>query len=210
MGASSGTRRRARARGLVPLLGFAAAMAAGRRRRAALALALARRLGATRREAEETALMLVLHAGFPAALEALALLDDGWPGRARSTPEGSRSRWRRDGEQLCRRVYGEAYSRLVANVARLHPVMPAWMIEEGYGRVLSRPGLGHEARELVAVAVLAAGGWERQLVSHLLGARRLGGDRRAIERAVAIGVRGASARRRAAAARAMRRAYQAE
>src|SRR2546422_2578374 len=34
----------------------------------------------------------------------------------------------------------------------------------------------------IAVTVLAAGGWERQLVSHLLGARRLGAPRGAIRR----------------------------
>ena len=39
-----------------------------------------------------------------------------------------------------------------------------------YGRVLSRPRLGARVRELVAVTVLAAGGWSRQLHSHLLGA----------------------------------------
>lgn len=152
--------------------------------------------------------MLVLHAGFPAALEALAVLNELWPGRARPTSEGDRSLWRRRGERLCRRVYGDAFPRLVANVDRLHPAMRAWMIEEGYGRVLSRPGLAPPERELVAVAVLAAGGWERQLVSHLLGARRMGVGEIEVRRALAIGARGADPTRQGRIERARARAQE--
>jgi 4-carboxymuconolactone decarboxylase len=181
-------------------------MASGEREHARRALEAARRARVPRRAAQETALMLVLHAGFPAALEALGLLNEAWPGRADRAREGGRREWRRAGERLCRKVYGDSYPRLMESVERLHPAMKAWMIEEGYGRVLSRPGLARETRELVAVTVLAAGGWERQLVSHLLGARRVGCDTRAIARAVAIGTRRRGTERRAAAARALRRA----
>jgi alkylhydroperoxidase/carboxymuconolactone decarboxylase family protein YurZ len=119
--------------------------------------------------------MLVLYAGYPAALEALRLLQETWPGAVRGTSEGGRSRWRARGEQLCRKVYGPVYPRLLEAVRGLHPDLAAWMVEEGYGRVLSRPRLGARARELVTVAVLAATGWRRQLVSHLKGAGRVGG-----------------------------------
>jgi hypothetical protein len=80
------------------------------------------------------------------------------------------------------------------------------MIEQGYGRVLTRPGLSGPARELVAVTVLAAGGWERQLVSHLLGASRLGAPRAAIRRAFEAGAR-AGGPQAAAAARAWQTAF---
>lgn len=185
-------------------------MARGERGRAARALASARRAGITRREAEEAALMLVLHAGYPAALEGLALLAEIWPGRATGAREGSRAAWRRRGERLCRRVYGDAYPKLVRNVATLHPAMAAWMIEEGYGRVLSRAGLDARTRELIAVTVLAAGAWERQLVSHLLGARRMGCDPRAIRTAIALGAAGLGASARAGVTRAARRALGSE
>jgi 4-carboxymuconolactone decarboxylase len=188
------------------LLGFASAMTRGSRAAAVRSLAGARRGACPRRAAEETALMLVLHAGFPAALEALALLNESWPGRARAAPEGDRAAWRRRGERLCRRIYGGAFDRLVDNVERLHPAMRAWMIEEGYGRVLSRPGLPAAWRELVAVAVLAASGWERQLVSHLLGALRMGAPTEEVRRAIAIGARGADAKRRRSIGRAWSRA----
>ena len=61
------------------------------------------------------------------------------------------------------------------------------MVEHGYGRVLSRGGLGARARELITVAVLAATRRERQLVSHLLGAARVGAPRAAIRRALLAG-----------------------
>jgi 4-carboxymuconolactone decarboxylase len=191
-------------RGRRSLLLFAAAMSRRDSVAAARALASARSAGLPRRALEEAGLMLVLHAGYPAALEALGVLNRCWPGEAAPLAEGGLARWRRNGERLCRKVYGESYPRLVENVRRLHPDLAVWMIEQGYGRVLSRPRLGARDRELVAVAVLAAGGWERQLVSHLLGALRMGCDPESIRLATRCGSRFADARGRAAAARALR------
>jgi 4-carboxymuconolactone decarboxylase len=171
MGASSGLSRTTRSTvARRALVAFAAATARGRHAAARRALDRLRRAGRPRAEAEEAALMLVLHAGYPAALEGLALLQSRWPGRPRAAGEGGRAQWRRSGTDLCRRVYGDAYPKLMARVRALHPTLAVWMVEHGYGRVLSRPRLDSRSRELVAVAVLAAGGWERQLVSHLRGA----------------------------------------
>ena len=192
---------------LAPLLAFAAAMAVGDDSAAARALRRARGLGVARVAGEETALMLVLHAGYPAALEGARVLREVWPGRARRTREGTPAQWLRRGTALCRRVYGAAFPKLVRNVSTLHPDLARWMIEQGYGRVLTRPGLGGRERELVAVTVLAAGGWERQLVSHLLGADRLGATRADIRAAFAIGRRRTPPHRRAGCARAWRAAF---
>ena len=189
------------------LLAFAAAMAHGRLSAATRALAAARRARLPRVAAEETALMLVLHAGYPAALEGAAALNRGWPGRPRRRREGGPRDWMRRGEALCARVYGPSFRKLRRNVRSLHPDLEIWMIEQGYGRVLSRGGLPGPVRELVAVTVLAALGWERQLVSHLLGAARMAAPRSDIRAAVSAGVRGAGAARRAAAARAWRAAF---
>ena len=104
-------------------------------------------------------------------------------------------------------MYGRVYPRLLRNLARLHPDMCAWVIEEGYGRVLSRPGLSDASRELVAVAVLAAAGWERQLVSHLRGARRAGVARAEIQHALACGTAAAAPRAVRIAARAWSLAF---
>jgi len=141
--------------------------------------------------------MLVLYAGFPAALEGLRVLNGVWPGRARRTREGTIASWRRSGMALCRRVYGPAIARLLPAVRTLHPDLEVWMVEHGYGRVLSRPGLGAREREFVTVAALAALGWERQLVSHVLGALRVGASTAEVRRALAIGAGTACAREEA-------------
>src|SRR5215831_7924665 len=187
MGASSGLSPRESA-AIGPLIAFAAAMARGRLGPARRALAKARRAGAGRVAAEETALMLMLHAGYPAALEGARVLLEEWPGRARRRREGGPADWTKRGEQLCARVYGAAYPKLRSNVERLHPDLATWMIEQGYGRVLTRPGLSAPARELV-------------------GARRLGAPRAAIRRACQAGARAGGPAAMTAAARAWLRAF---
>lgn len=191
--------------GLRSLCSFAAAMTRRDFEVARAAVAAARRGGSRRVAAEEAALMLTLHAGFPAALEALRVLNEAWPGRARARREGSVADWRSRGGRLCRQVYGPAFARLVPAVRALHPDLAVWMIEHGYGRVLSRRGMSARDRELVAVATLAALGWERQLVSHLLGALRAGGTERQIAVALRAGLVGAEDERRASARSAWRR-----
>jgi 4-carboxymuconolactone decarboxylase len=181
----------------------ACGLVAGPVRRAVRA---ARDRGVRRRGLEEIALMLVLYAGHPAALEALRALNQAWPERASRAHEASAGNWRRRGAELCRRVYGPAFPRLLGAVRSLHPHLARWMIEQGYGRVLSRPGLTARERGLITVAVLAAIGRERQLVSHLIGARRLGATPRELRGAWALGFRAARGGARAASARAWRRA----
>jgi 4-carboxymuconolactone decarboxylase len=56
----------------------------------------------------------------------------------------------------------------------LHPLLDEWMITEGYGKVLSRPGLDLGRRELCIVAACAAARQDRQLHSHLRGAVNVG------------------------------------
>jgi len=133
--------------------------------------------------------MLMLYAGYPAALEGLRALNAAWPGRARASDRGAPRAWRAAGRRLCARVYGPSFARLVPAVRDLHPDLATWMIEHGYGRVLSRPGLTARERELVTVAALAARDWPRQLVSHLLGALRVGAAPEAVERALLAGAR---------------------
>ena len=71
-------------------------------------------------------------------------------------------------------VYGSNFERLRANIQVLHPALDAWMVTEGYGRTLSRPGLDLARRELAIVAQVAVQGAERQLHSHLRGALNAG------------------------------------
>jgi 4-carboxymuconolactone decarboxylase len=66
------------------------------------------------------------------------------------------------------------YDRLRVNIRELHPALDAWMIVEGYGKVLSRPGLDLKRRELCVVAACAVLEQDRQLHSHLHGALNAG------------------------------------
>jgi 4-carboxymuconolactone decarboxylase len=136
--------------------------------------------------------------GYPAALNALALWRErGGRGAAHGlAPEGVAlesaaeaagaagaepgsgggewARWRARGEVVCARVYGGQYGRLRENVARLHPELAEWMVTEGYGKVLGRPGLALEVRELCIAVLLAGLDAEPQLRSHLRGALLVG------------------------------------
>src|SRR5262245_9213818 len=120
---------------------------------------------------DELILQSVLMAGYPRALTAAAvwrelvgrsaeLLEDG-------TDFDDHPRWRVRGEATCGTIYGANYDKLRDNVRRLHPALDQWMITEGYGRTLSRPGLDLERRELCVVAQTAVLGADRQLHSHL-------------------------------------------
>ncbi len=131
---------------------------------------------------EELLLQTYLFAGFPRALNAMR----EWR-RIHPTVAGSletRPLMRADGETTCERVYGKMYDRLRENIRHLHPLLDDWMIDEGYGKVLSRPGLDLPRRELCIVAACAATGQDRQLHSHLHGARNAGASVGAVDAAV--------------------------
>ncbi len=127
---------------------------------------------------EELILQTYLFAGFPRGLNAMREWRRASGERAPARDEGERldlaAVWARQGESTCRTVYGDMYDRLRVNIRDLHPALDAWMIVEGYGKVLSRPGLDLKRRELCIVAACAAMGQERQLHSHLHGAVNAG------------------------------------
>ena len=137
---------------------------------------------------EELVLQSYLFAGFPRGLTAARewrrisgvpapAFDDG--------ADYSRApAWRASGEETCGRVYGARYGALRENVRSLHPALDAWMIVEGYGKVLSRPGLDLQRRELCVIASCAAARQDRQLHSHLHGALNVGVGPADIEAAI--------------------------
>lgn len=81
------------------------------------------------------------------------------------------------GEELCRRIYAPNYERLVANMAEVSAELANWMIAEGYGKVLSRPGPTELEREVASIVFLTVSGHPVQLYSHVRGARNLGATR---------------------------------
>lgn len=127
-------------------------------------------------EVEEALLQSYLFLGYPAALNGLALWRELRGGAPAAAPEAESEpeTWRERGARVCRRVYGGQYDRLRENVRRLHPEVERWMVTEGYGKVLGRPGLPLKARELCVTAILAVLGTPVQLYSHLRGALNAG------------------------------------
>jgi 4-carboxymuconolactone decarboxylase len=124
---------------------------------------------------EELLLQTHLFAGFPRALNAFREWRRLVPvpaGPADSSP--GPAGWTSRGEITCSAVYGSMYDRLRENIAALHPALDTWMVVDGYGKVLSRPGLDLHRRELCIVAACVATGQERQLHSHLHGAINVG------------------------------------
>ena len=127
---------------------------------------------------EEVVLQSYLFAGFPRALNAAREWRRISGRSAPDTDEGEdfdqASRWRSEGEATCAIVYGPFYERLRHNIRELHPALDAWMIVEGYGKVLSRQALDLRRRELCIVSACAMARQDRQLHSHLHGAKHAG------------------------------------
>jgi len=128
---------------------------------------------------EEVILQGYLFAGFPRTLNAARewRRASGRPAPSNDEgedPEAHVTEWRDRGEATCAVVYGPFYERLRRNIHELHPALDAWMIVDGYGKILGRPGLELWRRELCVVAVCAASRQDRQLHSHLHGALHAG------------------------------------
>ena len=154
------------------------------------------RTHALRDEVYEAFLQLYLFAGFPAALEALRALARIWPepiadpaAQAEIAAAGY-DLHREQGEKLYKRVYGENAPRVREEMLKLSPELAAWAVIEGYGKTLSRPALDSVTRELCIVAILTQLRWDRQLYSHILGARNVGAPPDAIFEAARIGALG--------------------
>jgi 4-carboxymuconolactone decarboxylase len=127
---------------------------------------------------EEVLLQSYLFAGFPRTLNAMRewrrLSNSAAPSEDDGEHLDRADEWRARGEATCATVYGPFYERLRTNIRTLHPALDAWMIVEGYGKVLSRPALDLGRRELCIVAACAASRQDRQLHSHLHGALHAG------------------------------------
>jgi 4-carboxymuconolactone decarboxylase len=144
-----------------------------------LAINRGRQFGATRNQFYEVILQSYLFLGFPRMLLAAENLNQIMPGRTAGTKttvsvEKDYSTWYENGERLCQRIYGDAFESLKAKVQPMAPDIFDWMIIEGYGKVLSRPGLDIGIRELSIVAFLIAENRPKQLWSHMKGAINVG------------------------------------
>ncbi len=118
---------------------------------------------------EELILQSYLFCGFPRALNAArewrrsggaGRNEEGVGASGRGTGAGTGEEGMAalvaEGEATCAKVYGRFYEKLRQNIVALHPELDRWMVVEGYGKVLSRPGLDLGRRELCIVAARAA------------------------------------------------------
>jgi 4-carboxymuconolactone decarboxylase len=139
---------------------------------------------------EELLLQSVLMTGYPRALVAFNIWRKFSGVPAPAVDEGVDyalvGDWTRRGEEVCGTVYGENYRKLRDSVRALHPAADSWMITEGYGRTLGRPGLDLLRRELCIVAQTAVLETPRQLHSHLRGALNAGASFGQIEGVLSI------------------------
>jgi 4-carboxymuconolactone decarboxylase len=133
---------------------------------------------------EEALLQSYLFLGYPAALRGLAAWRRISAIPALGSPANDFKEWERRGTEHCARVYGGQYEKLRANIAALHPDMERWMVVEGYGKVMGRPGLDLVARELCIVALLASQDAAPQIYSHLRGALNAGAEDTEVDEAV--------------------------
>lgn len=138
---------------------------------------------------DELLLQGLLMLGWPRTLNAARI----WrrlAGPASAAEDGSdygrAAEWRERGEAVCGIVYGPKYERLREYIHELHPALDAWMVTEGYGRTLARPGLDLARRELCVVAQVAVQGARPQLHSHLRGALNAGAAPAVVAETVAL------------------------
>jgi len=170
------------------LVHFAAAIATGDETALRRAAADAVKQGVHPVWVEELLLQSILMVGYPRALVAFGV----WRSQSGSAapaadPDADYARadeWETRGVATCATVYGMNYDKLRQNVRQLHPAVDRWMLIEGYGRTLSRPGLGLMHRELCTVAQTAVLRTHRQLHSHLRGALNAGASFRQVESAL--------------------------
>lgn len=171
----------------IALLRFAAALHGGSEELLVGLVGEAKRAGTPGEWLDELVLAGVLFVGFPRALVAAASVRREYP---ECGPQGDAAdysawrAWRQRGEEACRRIYGSSYQKLRDNVSKLHPVLDAWILMDGYGRTMSRPGLDMRRRELCSVAMLIPQDAPRQLHSHLRGALNCGAMREEVDAAI--------------------------
>ena len=159
------------------LLALAAAVATGREELVEQRAAECAGSSVPGRWVDEVLLQSTLIVGWPKALAAFAVwrrIGASEAAAFASADEETPEHWRVRGEAVCREVYGKNYAKLRANIRALHPELDAWMLEEGYGRTLGRPGLDLARRELAVAVQMAVQGAGPQLHAHLVGALNAG------------------------------------
>lgn len=125
---------------------------------------------------EELLLQSLLNVGYALTLQAFGVWREVCP-----TPEPGESlshaqwsQWAERGAEVCARVYGRTYHKLLLNLRSLHPALEALVVVDAYGKLIGRPGLDLKRRELCTLAEIAVLDTRRQLHAHMRGALNTG------------------------------------
>jgi len=139
---------------------------------------------------EELLLQSLLMVGYPRTMIAFTVWRKvGRVPAPASDPDADYSRvaeWTSRGEEACSLVYGDNFRRLRVNIRELHPALDLWMLTEGYGRTMARPGLDLLRRELCVIAQTAVLEAPRQLHSHLRGSLNAGATNQQVEAVLSV------------------------
>ena len=173
----------------VALVRVAAAIATGDDKVLRDRMTAARGAGVPALWMEELLLQSLLNVGYPLTLAAFAVWrevagpvqDPGEPIVHAVWPQ-----WVERGAKACVAVYGRTYHKLLLNLRGLHPALEALVVVDAYGKVLSRPGLDAQRRELCTLAAIAMLTTPRQLHAHLRGALNTGSTREDVDAVLAI------------------------
>ena len=193
----SADRRAPLDRPTVALVRVAAALAAGKIDVLRDRFGAARAAGVPDRWIEELLLQSLLVVGYPLALVAFGVWrevsgpvsaprDGGGGGGGEELAHEDWQAWAQRGSTVCAAVYGRAYHKLLLNLRALHPALEDLVLVVAYGKVIGRPGLDLQRRELCTVAAIAVLGAAQQLHSHLRGALNTGASREEVEAVLAV------------------------
>jgi alkylhydroperoxidase/carboxymuconolactone decarboxylase family protein YurZ len=159
---------------------ISAAIAAGDNRALKILFPMAIKDKVARKTIREIILQSHLFVGYPAMIEAARIFAPFHPVKkitgkivAPYSPAEIK-RWHREGSDKIRRLYGTQFPQLVSYINSFSPQILTWMVIDGYGRVLSRPGASFRLRELSTVATLTVTGYENQLLAHIRGTVNIG------------------------------------
>ena len=148
--------------------------------------------GVTIEHIREILLQTHLFCGFPRTINGFAVLHrclsqrDGrasQPVKALREKRPSRA-WRKRGEGLFKVIYQKNHSDVLASLKSFHPDLAEWILNDAYGKVLSREGLEAKNRELAAIGTLTVLKVFPQLLSHIKGGLHLGANREEVKEAI--------------------------
>lgn len=132
----------------------------------------------------ESLLQVYLFNGFPCTIESLKRFKEHFPEYLPYNEQYNVNLFEKRGSINCKRVYSENFDKLQKNISNLSPDLADWMLIEGYGKVMGRPGLSMQERELLNVAMLCTNYAEHQLYSHIKGSINTGSGYQTIEEVI--------------------------